>query len=73
MWVLGGKVQGGKVYGNWPGLSKEKNQLDGGDLKVTTDYRDVLSEIITRRLKNPHLVQVFPDYTPHYLNLLKSS
>lgn len=45
--VLGGGVQGGKVYGQWPGLKEE--QLEGpGDLKVTTDYRDVLIEILAR-------------------------
>ncbi len=47
--VLGGGVQGGKVYGPWPGLKPE--QLDGpGDLRVTTDYRAVLGEVLTGRL-----------------------
>jgi uncharacterized protein (DUF1501 family) len=62
MLVLGGNVKGGKVYGAWPGLAN--NQLyDGADLAVTTDYRRVLSEILTRRLGNPNITTVFPGYT----------
>jgi len=54
MFVLGGHVNGGQVYGNWPGLAN--NQLyDHADLAVTTDYRRVLSEIVTKRLGNPDL------------------
>jgi uncharacterized protein (DUF1501 family) len=45
LFALGGDIQGGKVYGEWPGL--EANQLTPpGDLRITTDYRQVLSEII---------------------------
>ncbi len=62
MFVLGGNISGGKVYGDWPGL--EKNQLYGpGDLNVTTDFRDVLGEIVKNRLGNPNLAAVFPGYT----------
>jgi len=47
--VLGGGVQGGKVYGKWPGLKEE--ELEGpGDLRVTTDYRAVLGELVAKRL-----------------------
>ena len=61
MFVLGGGIQGGKVYGDWPGLNKE--QLYGpGDLNVTTDFRDVLGEIVKNRLGNPNLTQIFPGY-----------
>lgn len=59
MLVLGGHVIGGRVHGVWPGLAA--GQLEGpGDLKVTTDYRSVLAEIITRRLKNPNADSIFP-------------
>ena len=63
MFVAGGNVNGGKVYGDWPGLSKDK--LYGtGDLAVTTDFRDILGEIVQKRLGNPdNLAQIFPDYT----------
>jgi uncharacterized protein (DUF1501 family) len=61
MFVLGGGVNGGKVYGEWPGLTPEK--LYGpGDLDIKTDYRDVLGEVVQKRLKNPGLTEIFPNY-----------
>lgn len=66
MVLLGGEVNGGRVYGVWPGLHAEQ-LYDHADLAVTTDYRRVLSEILIRRLGNPNLGFVFPgyrDYTP---------
>ncbi|MFX6957404.1 DUF1501 domain-containing protein, partial [Acinetobacter baumannii] len=49
MMVLGGNVKGGKMYGDWKGLATEA--LDNGvDLAVTTDYRTILQEIITKRM-----------------------
>ncbi len=63
MMVLGGAVNGG-LYGTWPGLDKEQGQLfQDEDLAITTDYRQVLSEILIRRMGNPNLAQVFPGYT----------
>jgi uncharacterized protein (DUF1501 family) len=68
MFLLGGGIRGGKVYGRWPGLSS--GQLDqDGNLRVTTDYRDILGEIVDRRLHNSNLGKVFPDYAPRYLDL----
>ena len=61
MMVLGGNVQGGKVHGEWPGM-REGQLIGPGDLAVTTDYRDVLSEILVKRLNNPSASEVFPDY-----------
>lgn len=70
MMVMGGNVDGGKVHGEWPGL--EDGQMIGpGDLAVTTDYRDVLSEVLQKRLNNPATDQIFPDYSPIMRNLLK--
>jgi uncharacterized protein (DUF1501 family) len=63
MMVLGGPVQGGKVYGRWPGLEKEQ-LFEGRDLAVTTDYRDVLSELIRGHLGQKDLGPVFPGYQP---------
>ena len=62
MFVAGGNVNGGKVYGDWPGLGKDK--LYGtGDLAVTSDFRDILGEIVRKRMGNSaNLSQVFPDY-----------
>ncbi|MCU1675649.1 MAG: hypothetical protein JWM93_407 [Frankiales bacterium] len=47
--MLGGGVAGGKVYGRWPGLAKDK--LVDGDLDGTTDYRTLLAEVLEKRLK----------------------
>ena len=69
MMVLGGNVDGGKVHGQWPGLAE--GQLIGpGDLAVTTDYRDVLSEILTKRLNNPATNEIFPDHQPTMPNVI---
>ena len=71
MFVLGGPVKGGKVYGRWPGL--DSSQLyEGRDLAVTTDFRTVLSEVVTRHLHNPDTRSVFPGYEPRveFLKLL---
>lgn len=70
MMVLGGNVDGGKVHGQWPGL--EEGQLMGpGDLAVTTDYRDVLSEVLSKRLNNPATGDVFPEYQPVMRHIVK--
>jgi uncharacterized protein (DUF1501 family) len=63
MFLLGGGVRGGKVYGHWPGLRDDELDRDG-NLRVTTDYRDILAEVIERRLRNPNVERVFPAYTP---------
>ena len=72
MFVLGGPVKGGRVYGQWPGL--DQSQLhEGRDLAVTTDFRRVLSEAVSRHLGNNKLEQVFPGYvdpTGRFLNYL---
>jgi uncharacterized protein (DUF1501 family) len=70
MFVLGGPVRGGKVYGRWPGL--EQSQLyDGRDLAVTTDFRMVLSEVVSRYLGNKDLTTVFPGFESHSGQFLK--
>ena len=72
MFVLGGPVRGGKVYGKWPGLEKEQ-LYEGRDLAVTTDFRTVLGELCTGHLGTGDLAQVFPGYQPgDPLGLLKS-
>ncbi len=70
MFVLGGGVNGGRVYADWPGLAEDKLE-DGGDLRVTTDYRDLLSEVLLSRLKNSKLNEVFLDYAPKFHGVLK--
>jgi len=62
MLVIGGSIRGGKVYGRWPGLSREE-LYEERDLAVTTDFRDVLSELVSRHLGR-RTDQVFPGYNP---------
>jgi uncharacterized protein (DUF1501 family) len=61
MFVLGNSVKGGRVYGDWKGLSNE-NLYEGRDLAVTTDYRDVLGEIAQNHLGAKNLDKIFPNY-----------
>ena len=70
MFVLGGPVRGGKVYGRWPGL--EQSQLyEGRDLAVTTDFRTVLSEVVAQHLGNKDLKTVFPGFEHSQMGLLR--
>jgi uncharacterized protein (DUF1501 family) len=59
MFVLGGNVKGGKVYGRWPGLSNEQLN-EGRDLAVTTDFRQVLGEAVAKSIGSKNLDLVFP-------------
>ncbi|MBC8138049.1 MAG: DUF1501 domain-containing protein [Fibrella sp.] len=60
MFVWGGNVNGGKVHGDWPGL-KPGQLEEPGDLRVMTDYRVVLAEILAKRCGNAAgLNKVFP-------------
>lgn len=61
MLVLGEHVNGGKVHGRWPGLKSEK-LYDRADLAVTTDFRQILAEMLSSRLKVKKLDKIFPDY-----------
>jgi uncharacterized protein (DUF1501 family) len=63
MFTLGGGVNGGQVYGAWPGLHNDQ-LYDHADLAITTDYRQVLSEMLARRLGNADIASVFPGFTP---------
>lgn len=65
MLTLGGNVNGGQVFGNWPGLNNDQ-LYDHADLAVTTDYRQVLSELMTTRLGNPNIESVFPGFSGNY-------
>ena len=61
MFVMGGPVRGGKVYGRWPGLN-EGQLYEGRDLAVTTDFREVLSEALYRHNGVKDLASVFPNF-----------
>ena len=61
MLALGAGVAGGKVYGRWPGLEVEQ-RWQGRDLAITTDFRDVFAEVVTRHLGLGDASAVFPGY-----------
>lgn len=64
MWLMGGKVNGGKVHGQWPGLT-DADLYQNRDLAITTDFRQVIATVLTRHLQLPDtkLAGVFPDGT----------
>ncbi|MEO8083848.1 MAG: DUF1501 domain-containing protein [Ardenticatenales bacterium] len=62
MFIVSGGVRR-QVHTEWPGLTPDA-LADGEDLAITIDYRDVLSEMLTKRLGNPLLYEVFPNYSP---------
>ncbi len=62
MFVMGGAVKGGKVYGDWPGLAAEQ-LYEKRDLALTTDFRAVLGEAVHTHLGNKTIQSVFPNYT----------
>lgn len=59
MFVMGAGVNGGRYHGTWPGLADTTD----ADLLVTTDYRNVLSEVITSRF-DASPAEIFPGLAP---------
>jgi uncharacterized protein (DUF1501 family) len=70
MFLLGGNVKGGKVYGKWPGLAP--SQLIDGDLAVTTDYRAVIAEVLRVRCGLTNTSTVFPGVATSSLGLVSA-
>jgi len=63
MLMAGGAIKGGRVLGDWPGLSNSA-LLDGRDLRPTTDSRAVFKGLLREHLGVPEgklASQVFPD------------
>jgi uncharacterized protein (DUF1501 family) len=71
MIVMGGNVNGGRVLSQWPGLDAA-NLYQGQDLNVTIDHRDLLAEIVERRLGNTRVADVFPNFTPTVRDALRT-
>jgi len=74
MFMIGGAVKGGQVYGKWPGLGVN-DRFEGRDLAVTTDFRDVFSAVLTDHLgaTNETRARVFPGYSPRqHLPILRT-
>jgi len=70
IWVMGGSVRGGRIYGDWPGLATAQ-LYQGRDLAVTTDYRSVFAAVLERhlRLGDHQLAQIFPGLPASRSNL----
>jgi uncharacterized protein (DUF1501 family) len=68
MMLVGGGVKGGRYYGQWPGLGS--GNLVEGDLKVTTDYRQVLGEVVHKRFPGKDVSKVFPGISFNPLGIL---
>jgi uncharacterized protein (DUF1501 family) len=62
MIVLGGGVRGGRIYGQWPGLSRAQ-LYQGRDLAVTTDFRDVFAEVARAQFGITDASALFPGYS----------
>ncbi len=62
MFVLGGPVKGGKVYGKWPGLRPDELN-EGRDLALTTDFRDVFAEVMSRHVGARDIASIFPGFS----------
>jgi uncharacterized protein (DUF1501 family) len=71
MLALGNNINGGRIYGNWPGIAPK--DLDQGDLRVTTDYRTVLSEILSKRHSQANTATVFPSLKYKPLGIVKGT
>src|SRR5688572_2279999 len=62
MIVMGGGVRGGRIYGQWPGLSRTQ-LYQGRDLAVTTDFRDVFAEVARAQFGIADASALFPGYS----------
>ncbi len=63
MWLLGGAINGGKVYGEWSGLNPSV-LYENRDLPVMTDFREIISLALQQHLSisQDSLSRIFPDY-----------
>ncbi len=74
MFLMGGDVKGGHVYGKWPGLNDHQLN-EGRDLALTTDFRSVVGEVLSKHIGVADLKPVFPgfDNNPHkFQGLIKA-
>ncbi len=70
--VMGGSVNGGQVFTDWPGLRAE-DLVGPGDLLPTTDYRTVIAELMEKRMNYTNFEELFPDFeVPEYLGIFKN-
>jgi uncharacterized protein (DUF1501 family) len=70
--AIGGRVNGGKVIGEWPGLVEDEAEGPGG-LKIRYDYRSVLAEVLRGRMGCSDVGKVFPDFEPEVVGLVRDN
>jgi uncharacterized protein (DUF1501 family) len=71
LFVAGGPVEGGKVYGRWPGLAPDQ-LYEGRDLALTTDFRTVFSDLLVNHMSARDISRVFPNFASRApLNILR--
>jgi len=63
MLVLNGSLKRSGAFARWPGLQPDDLEEPGG-LRVTTDYRDVLAEVLRDRQGFAGTDTVFPNHKP---------
>lgn len=70
MWVMGGPVRGGRVYGRWPGLAAAELYQER-DLAITTDFREPIGQILQTHLdvQANQLAAIIPGYRSASSNL----
>lgn len=73
MWVMGGPVNGGKIYGDWPGLEEDELH-EGRDLAVTTDFRSVIGSILKDHMgfAAPQTGSIFPAQMLRNLQIVRA-
>jgi uncharacterized protein (DUF1501 family) len=71
MLVAGAGVDGGKYHASWPGLG-DGTQTDA-DLQVTTDYRNVFAEILSKRFPDRSVADVFPGLSYSPLGVMRAA
>ncbi|MGQ0539814.1 MAG: DUF1501 domain-containing protein, partial [Gemmatimonadaceae bacterium] len=69
MFLLGGDVKGGKVFGKWPGLEREQ-LYEGRDLALTSDFRSLFAEVVAKHLGGEQLDRIFPGFAGRRLDWL---
>jgi uncharacterized protein (DUF1501 family) len=67
--AIGGRIRGGRIIGNWPGLDEQDEDGPGG-LRVNIDYRSVLSEILVRFAGCTQIDRVFPGFSAEPVGLV---
>lgn len=75
MFAMGGNIAGGQVMADWTsGALLHPDLLYQGDsLEVTTDYRDIVAEILETRLENTDLAYVFPNFSPTFRGITSNA